>query len=180
MPVDYTGDGNLPPRVLDMSAIPAAAPGAGGMPGGMMAMPGMPPSGAGTPATADQEVGDQIKSEITVGGKKNKTHYGKKFGKKHKSAMLDFTKSLWMQDAAASLKNVLKSEVCSLFRSYARRLISHSLCHEQSLWNTDKTSWTLYSSCASTQRSMRCTCAGCPIATVKMTLALRNTAAKPH
>lgn len=72
-------------------------------------MMGMPP---GVPAGgADQEVGDQIKSEITVGGKKNKTHYGKKFGKKHKSAMLDFTKSLWMQDAAASLRNVLKSEV---------------------------------------------------------------------
>lgn len=70
---------------------------------------GMPP---GMPAAgADQDVGDQIKSEITVGGKKNKTHYGKKFGKKHKSAMLDFTKSLWMQDAAASLRNVLKSEV---------------------------------------------------------------------
>lgn len=102
VPVDYTGDGNLPPRVLDMSAIPAAAPA-----GGMMGMPpGMPTGGA-----VDQDVGDQIKSEITVGGKKNKTHYGKKFGKKHKSAMLDFTKSLWMQDAAASLKNVLKSEV---------------------------------------------------------------------
>ncbi|CAM9154643.1 unnamed protein product [Ectocarpus sp. 8 AP-2014] len=115
IPVDYTGDGNLPPRVLDMSAIPSAGSGAGGgMAGGMMGMPGMgmPPSAAGGAAkAADQEVGDQIKSEITVGGKKNKTHYGKKFGKKHKSAMLDFTKSLWMQDAAASLKNVLKSEV---------------------------------------------------------------------
>lgn len=82
---------------------------------GMPGMPGMPPSAGGGAAPADQEVGDQIKADITVGGKKNKTHYGKKFGKKHKSAMLDFTKSLWMQDAAASLKNVLKSEVGSQF-----------------------------------------------------------------
>lgn len=78
-------------------------------PPGVMGMPPSMSSGA-----ADQEVGDQIKSDITVGGKKNKTHYGKKFGKKHKSAMLDFTKSLWMQDAAASLRNVLKSEVSRL------------------------------------------------------------------
>ncbi|CAM9142410.1 unnamed protein product [Discosporangium mesarthrocarpum] len=109
LPVDYSGDANLLPRVLDMSAIPAAGPaGMPGMPG--MGMPGMPP---GMPASggADQDVGDQIKSDITVGGKKNKTHYGKKFGKKHKSAMLDFTKSLWMQDAAASLRNLLKNEV---------------------------------------------------------------------
>lgn len=109
IPVDYTGDGNLPPRVLDMSAIPAAVP-VGGMVGmlpGMMEMPS---------AKRDQEVGDQIKADITVGGKKNKTHYGKKFGKKHKSAMLDFTKSLWMQDAVASLRNVLKSEVRQLHR----------------------------------------------------------------
>lgn len=115
--MDYTGDGNLAPRVLDMSAIPAAGGGGAGMPaGGMMGMPGMPgmpPSTGGGGAAAEQEVGDQIKADITVGGKKNKTHYGKKFGKKHKSAMLDFTKSLWMQDAAASLKNVLKSEVRS-------------------------------------------------------------------
>lgn len=104
VPLDYTGDGNLPPRVLDMSAIPATGMGAPGM----MGMPPGIPSGG-----SEQEVGDQIKSEITVGGKKNKTHYGKKFGKKHKSAMLDFTKSLWMQDAAASLRNVLKSEVGS-------------------------------------------------------------------
>lgn len=76
----------------------------------MSAMMGMP-MGMPAKAAADQEVGDQIKSDITVGGKKNKTHYGKKFGKKHKSAMLDFTKSLWMQDAAASLRNVLKSSV---------------------------------------------------------------------
>ena len=82
---------------------------------GMPGMMGMPPGGGGASAKpAEQEVGDQIKSEITVGGKKNKTHYGKKFGKKHKSAMLDFTKSLWMQDAAASLKNVLKSPVNTL------------------------------------------------------------------
>lgn len=101
VPLDYTGDGNLPPRVLDMSATPVSS--------GARGMMGMP---LGVPAaTTEQDVGDQIKSDITVGGKKNKTHYGKKFGKKHKSAMLDFTKSLWMQDAAASLKNVLKSEV---------------------------------------------------------------------
>ena len=108
IPVDYTGDGNLPARVLDMSAIPTAAP-----MGGMMGMPPGLPS-----AKNEQDVGDQIKSEITVGGKKNKTHYGKKFGKKHKSAMLDFTKSLWMQDAAASLRNVLKSEVYILYRKF--------------------------------------------------------------
>lgn len=94
--------------MLDMSAAPAAAPSAMGPPG----MMGMPPSMSS--AGADQDVGDQIKSDITVGGKKNKTHYGKKFGKKHKSAMLDFTKSLWMQDAALSLRNVLKSEVSRL------------------------------------------------------------------
>ncbi|CAM9252965.1 unnamed protein product [Choristocarpus tenellus] len=105
LPVDYTGDANLLPRVMDMSAIPSTGP------VGMPAMPGMPPGMPSAGGGKDQEVGDQIKSDITVGGKKNKTHYGKKFGKKHKSAMLDFTKSLWMQDAGSSLRNLLKSEV---------------------------------------------------------------------
>lgn len=126
IPVDYTGDGNLPPRVLDMSAIPAATAPVGGMVGmlpGMMKMPSV---------KSDQEVGDQIKADITVGGKKNKTHYGKKFGKKHKSAMLDFTKSLWLQDAVASLRNVLKSEVSQ----FDRRLTVH-VCIAPWLWQED-------------------------------------------
>jgi PAS domain S-box-containing protein len=65
--------------------------------------------GSGGPAETD--AGDQIKSDITVGGKKNKTHYGKKFGNKHKGAMMEFTKTLWLQDSTASLRNLLQKEV---------------------------------------------------------------------
>jgi len=41
---------------------------------------------------------------------KGKTQYGKKFGKKHTEAMLEFTKNLWLQDSTASLRNLLEIE----------------------------------------------------------------------
>jgi hypothetical protein len=49
-------------------------------------------------------------SVVTKKGK-NKDQYGKKFGKKHQEAMLEFTKTLWLQDASASLKNLLTLEI---------------------------------------------------------------------
>ncbi|CAM9894327.1 unnamed protein product, partial [Chrysoparadoxa australica] len=111
-PMDFSGDQTLVPRLQDMAAGGAVNTGgpapAMGMGMGMPAMGGMP-GAPGQPA--EEEAGDQIKSEITVGGKKNKTHYGKKFGKKHKSAMMEFTKTLWMQDATTSLRNLLDKEV---------------------------------------------------------------------
>ena len=52
---------------------------------------------------ADQSV------PVTKKGK-GKTQYGKKFGKKHTEAMFEFTKNLWLQDATASLRNLLQIE----------------------------------------------------------------------
>jgi PAS domain S-box-containing protein len=47
---------------------------------------------------------------VTTGKGKNRDQYGRKFGKKHQEAMFEFTKNLWLQDAVASLKNLLKLE----------------------------------------------------------------------
>ena len=41
---------------------------------------------------------------------KNKDQYGRKFGKKHNEAMFEFTKTLWLTDATASLKSILEIE----------------------------------------------------------------------
>ncbi len=45
---------------------------------------------------------------------KNKNHYGKKFGKKHADAMFEFTKTLWLQDATTSLRNLLQVEAAQV------------------------------------------------------------------
>jgi len=47
---------------------------------------------------------------VTTGKGSNKDQYGRKFGKKHGDAMLEFTKTVWMQDATASLRTILKNE----------------------------------------------------------------------
>ena len=45
---------------------------------------------------------------------KNKNQYGKKFGKKHADAMFEFTKTLWLQDATTSLRNLLQVEAAQV------------------------------------------------------------------
>lgn len=45
---------------------------------------------------------------------KARDQYGRKFGKKHASAMMEFTKSLWMQDATTSLRNIVKNEIAQV------------------------------------------------------------------
>ena len=45
---------------------------------------------------------------VTTKGGKGKDQYGRKFGKKQKEALFEFTKTLWLQDAVSSLKNILK------------------------------------------------------------------------
>ena len=45
---------------------------------------------------------------VTTKGGKNKDQYGRKFGKKQQEAMLEFTKTLWLQDATTSLRNILQ------------------------------------------------------------------------
>ena len=50
------------------------------------------------------------KNTVTTKGGKNKDQYGRKFGKKHNEAMLEFTKNLWLQDATTSLKYILQNE----------------------------------------------------------------------
>lgn len=50
------------------------------------------------------------KNIVTTKGGKNKDQYGRKFGKKHNEAMMEFTKNLWLQDAVASLRYLLQNE----------------------------------------------------------------------
>ncbi|CAM9433591.1 unnamed protein product, partial [Chrysoparadoxa australica] len=52
--------------------------------------------------------------DVQTGGGKGRDQYGKKFGKKHASAMMEFTKTLWMQDATTSLRNLLQKEVAQV------------------------------------------------------------------
>ena len=51
------------------------------------------------------------KNAVVTKKGKNKDQYGRKFGKKHNEAMLEFTKNLWLQDATASLKYILQVEL---------------------------------------------------------------------
>lgn len=132
LPLGYTGDSTLVIRIADMAGggSSGSTGGSGGGMGGMdmgMGMGGMDMGGmmggmgsmslggmgggSGGSGPSEVDAGDQIKSDITIAGKKNKTHYGKKFGKKHKSAMLEFTKNLWLQDSTASLRNLLQKDV---------------------------------------------------------------------
>jgi hypothetical protein len=50
---------------------------------------------------------------VTTKKGKGKDQYGKNFGKKQKSAMLEFTKTLWLTDANESLKNLLAIDAAS-------------------------------------------------------------------
>lgn len=60
--------------------------------------------------------------EVNTGGGKGRDQYGRKFGKKHASAMMEFTKTLWMQDATTSLRNILKNEVAQVTKDYRLKL----------------------------------------------------------
>ena len=51
------------------------------------------------------------KTNVTTSRGKNRDQYGRKFGKVQKHAMLEFTKSLWSQDAELSLRNMLKNDM---------------------------------------------------------------------
>jgi PAS domain S-box-containing protein len=53
-------------------------------------------------------INSMSKNVVVTKGGKNKDQYGRKFGKKHNEAMLEFTKNLWLQDAVASLKYLLQ------------------------------------------------------------------------
>ena len=46
-------------------------------------------------------------STVKTGRGAGKDQYGRKFGKKHGEAMYEFTKSLWLDDATTSLRNLL-------------------------------------------------------------------------
>ena len=79
--------------------------------------------------------------DIQTGGGKGRDQYGRKFGKKHASAMMDFTKSLWMQDATTSLRNILKNDVAQVTRgtgsAYEKKKIMNSLINASNKYNTD-------------------------------------------
>ena len=47
---------------------------------------------------------------VITGKGKGKDQYGRKFGKKHNEAMFEFTKTMWLQDAVQSLKNLIQIE----------------------------------------------------------------------
>eukprot|EP00636_Phaeomonas_parva_P003565 CAMPEP_0118886926 /NCGR_PEP_ID=MMETSP1163-20130328/24838_1 /TAXON_ID=124430 /ORGANISM="Phaeomonas parva, Strain CCMP2877" /LENGTH=280 /DNA_ID=CAMNT_0006825257 /DNA_START=21 /DNA_END=859 /DNA_ORIENTATION=- len=53
--------------------------------------------------------GQRTGDDVTTGGGKGRNQYGKRFGKKHTNAMMQFTKTLWMQDAEASLRKLLQN-----------------------------------------------------------------------
>jgi len=123
VPSDLLGDSTIFPLVkVDTSDVKAAAPpsagpsmmgGFGGGGGGFgssgfgmtapvpVAIAGPPPKGA--------DVMAQGKEVVTKKGK-NKDQYGRSFGKKQKEAMLEFTKTLWLQDTTTSLRNLLQLE----------------------------------------------------------------------
>ena len=123
IPSDVMGDGTLFPMVgVDPSEVrgaAAAAPTQGGgfgggfgnsMMGGGFGAPPPAPIASIAPAGQGSEVMQQGKDVVTKKGK-GKDQYGRAFGKKQKAAMLEFTKTLWLQDATTSLRNLLKFEV---------------------------------------------------------------------
>eukprot|EP00595_Chromulina_sp_UTEXLB2642_P002385 CAMPEP_0196767552 /NCGR_PEP_ID=MMETSP1095-20130614/41737_1 /TAXON_ID=96789 ORGANISM="Chromulina nebulosa, Strain UTEXLB2642" /NCGR_SAMPLE_ID=MMETSP1095 /ASSEMBLY_ACC=CAM_ASM_000446 /LENGTH=883 /DNA_ID=CAMNT_0042135995 /DNA_START=41 /DNA_END=2692 /DNA_ORIENTATION=- len=60
-------------------------------------------------------------SGVTTAKGKNRDQYGRKFGKKHQDAMFEFTKTLWLQDATTSLKNLLEVESArNVFMSFLK------------------------------------------------------------
>lgn len=91
MPTDFMGDVSLHPVCkADPSAVAQQSVGFGANPKAAQVM-------------------EQGKEVSTKKGK-GKDQYGRKFGKKQKTAMLEFTKSLWLQDAMTSLRNLLNFE----------------------------------------------------------------------
>ena len=119
MPVDVMGDGTIFPLItIDPSAMnvaAAAAPAAGGMGGmgGFGAAPAPVAAPVSAPATGKAaEAMAQGKEVVTKKGK-GKDQYGRAFGKKQKSAMLEFTKTLWLSDANESLRSLLAVEAAA-------------------------------------------------------------------
>eukprot|EP01035_Chromulina_nebulosa_P017995 gene17995-23633_t len=117
IPTDVMGDGCLYPFVsIDPSATSAAAApatnqgygGFGGVSGGFGGYSAPVP--APITAAPTNDVMAQGKEVVTKKGK-GKDQYGRSFGKKQKAAMLEFTKTLWLQDATTSLKNLMQYEV---------------------------------------------------------------------
>jgi PAS domain S-box-containing protein len=122
IPSDCMGDGCCYPYIKnDFSEVKTAAPvapastggfgggGFGGM-GGFGAPAAAPAPVAALSGGKAAEVMSKGKEVVTKKGK-NKDQYGRSFGKKQKSAMLEFTKNLWLQDATTSLRNLLQQEV---------------------------------------------------------------------
>ena len=90
IPTDIMGDQNLHPFVkVDVSAV-------------------APQAVAASSAKAVEVMA--AGKEVSTKKGKGKDQYGRKFGKKQKSAMLEFSKSLWMQDSLTSLRNLLTLE----------------------------------------------------------------------
>jgi hypothetical protein len=59
--------------------------------------------------------------EVSTGKGKGKDQYGRAFGKKQKAAMLEFTKTMWLQDAVTSLRNLLQLEAAKIaFMSFLK------------------------------------------------------------
>ena len=127
LPTDYLGDGTIFPFVnIDPSTTsaaqtnqPAASGFGGGFGGSVPTSFGNTGGAFGTPAhvvvaapinNQANEIMAQGKEVVTKKGK-GKDQYGRSFGKKQKAAMLEFTKTLWLQDATASLKNLMQYEV---------------------------------------------------------------------
>jgi PAS domain S-box-containing protein len=116
MPQDAIGDSCMYPFVkLDPSEVRSAAPAAPAA-GGFGGMGGFgAPAAAPAPVPVSSGGGKAAEvmgkgKEVTTKKGKNKDQYGRSFGKKQKAAMLEFTKTLWLQDAQTSLRNLLKLE----------------------------------------------------------------------
>eukprot|EP01041_Mallomonas_annulata_P007869 gene7869-16101_t len=89
MPTDFMGDQTLYPFVkIDPSEVKQSSV-----------------SYAANPKAAEVMATGK---EVSTKKGKNKDQYGRAFGKKQKGALLEFTKSLWLQDAISSLRNLLQ------------------------------------------------------------------------
>ena len=92
IPNDVMGDATLYPLIkIDVSAVMA------------------PPSAMNSNSKAAEVMA--VGKDVSTKKGKGKDQYGRKFGKKQKSAMLEFTKNLWLQDSTQSLANLLQLEI---------------------------------------------------------------------
>jgi hypothetical protein len=75
---------------------------------------------ASTMATRKKKNKHQMGADdVVTGAGQGKDQYGRRFGKKHASAMMEFTKNLWLQDSTTSLRNLLQKEVAqNKFREF--------------------------------------------------------------